>query len=79
MRKLIKRLEEDYKTLHEVKVVLNESALGELMPLLNEVKRLGDVGASRTIKIEDWDGKNVFGFDGDGPSKIQSIEEKKLD
>jgi len=54
----------------------NEPAFRDLLPLLETLRRLGDIGASRSIVIEDYDGKNRFGFDGDGPSKIESIIEK---
>lgn len=49
-------------------------AATELLPLLKELKLMGNVGCSRAIKIEDWEGKkNLFGFDGDEPSSIGSI------
>ena len=49
-------------------------AATELVPLLKQLKLMGSIGSSRAIKIEDWDGENGFGFDGDGPSSIKSIE-----
>ena len=51
----------------------SESALESLLPLLEELQKMGRQGASRSIIIEDWD-HGKFGFDGDGWDKISSIE-----
>lgn len=64
-------------------VVLNRAALAEVQPLLEDLKTMGSQGCSRSIIIEDWsrenaEGKAVHGFDGDGPSKIKSIEVTKI-
>ena len=50
-----------------------------LIPLLEEIKRLGDAGSSREIEIKDWEtrGNKRFGFDGDGWDKIIKIELEK--
>lgn len=60
--------EEEKKT---ITLQCNKYAFEELIPLLEALKRLGDMGASRAIKIQD-ENKGYY-FDGDGPSKIFSI------
>lgn len=60
-------------------ITLNRAALAEIRPLLEDLQRLGDLGCSRSVIIEDWteddDGGNTtHGFDGDGPSKIFDIK-----
>ena len=47
--------------------------MDELIPMLKEFQMMTSWGSSRTIKIEDWEGNNTFGIDGDGPSKITKI------
>ena len=42
--------------------------------LLYNLKQMGDMGCSRGIKIEDWDGDSSFGFDGDGSDKILTLK-----
>lgn len=56
-----------------ITIKCNRSAADEIIPLLKEFKRMGNRGNSRGVTIEDYEGKNKFGFDGDGPSKIKSI------
>lgn len=53
----------------------NKSAEESLIPLLEEIKTMGDVGASREIKIKDWEDekRDSFGFDGDGSDHIERI------
>ena len=76
MKKIIKRIEEEYDDKCTIRIKCNKAAKDELMPLLKELKYLGNVGASRSIEILDWDGDNKFGFDGDGPSTIYDIKEE---
>jgi hypothetical protein len=52
----------------------SDEAAESLVPLLKELRKMGSQGSSRNIKIEDWDGKSSFGFDGDGASKIGEIK-----
>ena len=59
---------------HTIEIECSDQAAEELLPLLRELKRMGSQGSSRSIKIEDWDGKNSFGFDGDGAAKIVSLK-----
>jgi len=47
----------------------------ELLPLLKQLKTMSQIGCSRTIKIEDYDGDNTFSIDGDGPSLISEIRQ----
>ncbi len=60
----------------EIILYCTEQATEELMPLLDKLRHLGKIGASREITVEpvdiDDDG-NVFYFDGDGSSKIQRM------
>lgn len=71
-------LTEDFHYEHTLEIKLNEAALDDLLPLLKEMKRMGSIGQSKTIKIEDYgredDERDTFGFDGDGPSRIISIK-----
>lgn len=60
-----------------VKLVIkcNQSAAKSILPLLKELRFMGNVGCSRGIKIEDYsDHNDRFDFDGDGPDKIDTIE-----
>jgi hypothetical protein len=52
----------------------SDEAAESIVPLLKELKKMGSQGSSRDIKIEDWDGRDRFGFDGDGASKIGEIK-----
>lgn len=52
----------------------SDEAAESLVPLLKELKKMGSQGSSRNIKIEDWDGRDSFDFDGDGASKIGTIK-----
>jgi len=69
------------KSLHgkqyKIEMVVSPQAAEQLKPLLEELKKLGDWGCSRGLKIEDWGHergeRNLFGFDGDGSSKIHSL------
>lgn len=59
-----------------VKIIIetnHSTAVECLLPLLKELKFMGDAGMSRSIKIEDYDGKNSFDIDDDGPHKISSM------
>jgi len=57
----------------EIRLMVSSYAAKELIPLLEMLQSMGSMGASRTIKIEDWGKSSVFGFDGDGSSKIDKI------
>lgn len=69
-----KKIYEDSTKSNEYTIVIkcNSAGKNDLLPLLEEIKHLGSVGSSRTIKIVDEEG--VYGFDGDGPSRITSID-----
>lgn len=60
----------------DVKIEFTASQEGaeSVVPLLKELRSMGMAGSSRSIKIEDYDGKNSFGFDGDGSAKIGEIK-----
>jgi hypothetical protein len=45
-----------------------------LLKLLQAIQKLGAEGSSRSISIEDFEGPNKFGFDGDGADKIYDIQ-----
>lgn len=70
---LEKIVNEKHNSERTIEIKCSGQAVEELVPLLRELKRMGSQGSSRSIKIEDWDGKNNFGFDGDGSSKIGDI------
>lgn len=70
---LRKQLRRGSEELHTIEITCNDTALDALLPLLRELRMMGRAGASRSIKIEDWDGNHSFGFDGDGPDRIESI------
>jgi hypothetical protein len=57
----------------QIEIVCSREAEKALIPLLLELRKLGSVGASRSIEIKDWDGRTRFDFDGDGSCKIHSI------
>lgn len=57
-----------------IEIVCSDQAAEGLCPLLRELKRMGSQGCSRSITIEDWDGRADFGFDGDGAAKIDSLK-----
>lgn len=65
----------DYHDKRRIIIECNRAAENSLMPLLEQLQKMGDLGASRGIKIEDWsdEGKDSFGFDGDGPDHIERI------
>lgn len=56
-----------------IEIKCSPDALEQLLPLLKELRTLGSVGSSRSIRIDDWDGRTNFGFDGDGSAKIGEI------
>lgn len=62
------------KERHTIEIECSDQAVEELVPLLRELGVMGRQGSSRSIKIEDWDGKSSFGFDGDGNAKITTIK-----
>lgn len=57
-----------------IELTCSDDALPGVLGLLKELRKLGRVGSSRSIKIEDWDGKSSFDFDGDGWAKIGEIK-----
>ena len=72
--KIIKTSKGNYKDKVRIIIDCNRAAADSMMPLLETMKNMGSIGSSRSIKIEDWDhGNDSFGFDGDGPDKIDSI------
>lgn len=54
-----------------VSFTCSDSALEELLILLNRLKQLGDLGSSRRIFIEDFEG--IIFFDGDGRDRLDNI------
>ncbi len=59
---------------HTIEIECSDQAVEELVPLLRELGIMGRQGSSRSITIDDWDGKSNFGFDGDGNAKIDSVK-----
>jgi len=49
----------------------NQQGIDSLTELLEQLKRMGDIGSSRSITIEDWDYRGDW--DGDGPDRILDI------
>jgi len=58
---------------NKIEIECSEFAAKQIYPLLKELKYMGDAGASRQVKIDNYDGEDKFGFDGDGSSKIGRI------
>lgn len=59
----------------KIEIECTPSAKDNLMKILGELKRLGDIGCTRDITIEDFDQVKGLQFDGDGPDKIISFKE----
>ena len=77
--KIMKTAKGDYKDKVRIIIDCNRSAADSLMPLLEQIKIMGNIGSSRSITIEDWNrdeewAENGFGFDGDGPDRIDEIK-----
>lgn len=64
---------EKHSRSNKIEIRCSEFAASQLYPLLRQLKYMGDAGASRAVKIENYDGEDTFGFDGDGPSSIDEI------
>lgn len=58
----------------KIEFTASDEAAESVVPLLKELQKMGRQGSSRNVKIEDWDGKSSFGFDGDGASKLGDIK-----
>ena len=69
-----KSVRKEYTDHVEISIKCNRAAADNMLPLIRQLQVMGSVGSSRSITIEDYDGKNRFGFDGDGPDNIESIE-----
>lgn len=67
----------------QITIDCNRAAEEKLMPFLEQIRIMGSIGSSRTIKIEDWSDRkedwaqDKFYFDGDGPDTITKIESKE--
>jgi hypothetical protein len=59
---------------HKIELEVSDEAAESLVPLFKELKKMGDQGSSRSVQIDDWEGRSSFGFDGDGNSKIREIK-----
>lgn len=57
---------------HTITIECSKSAIEELLPILKTLQKMGIMGCSRCIKIEEF-GENFY-FDGDGSSKIIDIK-----
>ena len=75
MKQILLRKKAKYSDPATLTIKCNVFTAEELLPLLKQLKYMGQIGASRTIKIEDYDGDNTFGIDGDGPSMIYEIRQ----
>lgn len=64
----------DYNSPVKLVIKCNQAAMDSMIPLLKEFRFMGNAGCSRSIVIENYTGHHRFGFDGDGPDKIDSIE-----
>lgn len=67
----------DYNSPVRLVIKCNRAAADSMIPLLKEFRFMGNAGCSRSITIEDYgehERDHRFGFDGDGPDKIDSIE-----
>jgi len=78
MKELIKSIiskivQSDYYDIVKIELEVTKSAADQLIPLLENLKTLGDVGGSREIIVSPNDNPQTFFFDGDGASKITKI------
>ena len=67
----------DYNSPVKLVIKCNRAAADSMLPLLKEFRFMGNAGCSRSITIENYgehERDHRFGFDGDGPDKIDSIE-----
>lgn len=62
--------DENFGHENKIEIECSELAAKQLVPLIKQLEYMGNAGASRTIRIENYDGEDTFGFDGDGSSKI---------
>ena len=66
----------------KISMYVSRDAAEALVPLLTEMQRMGMVGSSRTVSIEDWEDKEgrkvAKGFDGDGSARIFRIDAIKV-
>ncbi len=81
IEELLDNLAEKKKYNEDVKVEIvctDATAKESLVPLLNYIKSIGNPGHSFDIVVEPnltvKEGKKTFGFDGDGPHRIDSIK-----
>ena len=58
----------------EIAIPEGSEASANVPKLLYELQMMGNIGASREIKINDWEGRSDFYFDGDGRDKIKYIK-----
>lgn len=65
---------EDFGHENKIEIECSPFAAKQLIPLIKEIEYMGNIGASRQIKIDDYDNEDSFGFDGDGSSKIGSVK-----
>jgi hypothetical protein len=63
-----------------IELEVTDQAEEQLIPLLEKLKHLGDIGASREIIVAPGDSEleEKFGFDGDGASSISSIRTRRI-
>ena len=72
-----------YRDKMKIEIVCTRDGQERLSRLLEQLRIMGSIGASRDIKIDDWNrkeswGENDFYWDGDGASQIKSIEVTEL-
>jgi hypothetical protein len=69
-------LAEAYSDEMVLTVKCNRTAAEALEPLLNHIRKTGGVGHTFSIVVDpdSSDYRKTFGFDGDGPDRIGSVE-----
>lgn len=58
-----------------IQIECTPSAKYNLMNILKEFERMGNMGCTRSVTIEDFETDKSLQFDGDGPDRIISIKE----
>jgi hypothetical protein len=64
------------KTKYKITLEVSGEAKENIMPILETFQKMGKLGSSRVIRIEEY---GNYYFDGDGSSKIYDIKLEKIE